>query len=655
MIDLGIVKPGSTIRIPFGSYSGSTGASAAASNFAVGDILIYKDGNTTARASTSGFTATTSFSSVTGINVAIIDLADNSTADFYAAGSEYFVVISPFTVDTQTMAYVAARFVIGLPGAILATTIATLSSQTSFTLTSGPAEDDALNGCVVYIHDAASAVQGGFAVVLDYTGSTKTVTLTAGTTFTAAAKDNIMFLPPGNTQWLGATAQTGRDIGASVLLSNGTGTGQLKLASGYVAMTWADIASPTTTVNFSGSTIKTATDVETKIGTPSNLGGGATISANLSDIEAQTDDIGTAGAGLTNVPWNPSWDAEVQSEVEDALVVHRLDELLNADSDIDGAAPPTVGSVFHELMTKTAGSFTYDQTTDSLEAIRDRGDAVWITATGFSTHSAADVWSVGTRSLTIIDEDSTTLDLDATIRAAVGLAAADLDTQLAALPTAAENADQVWEEPIADHSGTVGSTAEALAAAGSAGDPWGTALPGAYGAGTAGKIVGDNLNATITSRMATYTQPTGFLAATFPAGTVANTTNITAGTITTVTNLTNAPTSGDFTNTMKTSIGTAVAASAVASVTAPVTVGTNNDKTGYRLSATGVDDLHDEVVEGSYTLRQYMRLFAAALLGKASGLETTNAIYRDTGDSVNRIDATVDVDGNRTAVTLDAS
>lgn len=50
-----------------------------------------------------------------------------------------------------------------------------------------------------------------------------------------------------------------------------------------------------------------------------------------------------------------------------------------------------------------------------------------------------------------------------------------------------------------------------------------------------------NLDATISSRMATYTQPTGFLAATFP-GTVASTTNITAGTITTTTNLTNLPT-----------------------------------------------------------------------------------------------------------------
>jgi hypothetical protein len=58
---------------------------------------------------------------------------------------------------------------------------------------------------------------------------------------------------------------------------------------------------------------------------------------------------------------------------------------------------------------------------------------------------------------------------------------------------------------------------------------------------------------------------------TFPTGaTLASTTNITAGTITTATNLTNAPTAGDFTATMKTSIGTAVAASAVASVTGNV-------------------------------------------------------------------------------------
>lgn len=52
--------------------------------------------------------------------------------------------------------------------------------------------------------------------------------------------------------------------------------------------------------------------------------------------------------------------------------------------------------------------------------------------------SAADVWAYSTRTLTAIDEDTTTLDLDATIRGAVGMSSANLDTQLNALPTTAE-------------------------------------------------------------------------------------------------------------------------------------------------------------------------------------------------------------------------
>jgi len=40
-----------------------------------------------------------------------------------------------------------------------------------------------------------------------------------------------------------------------------------------------------------------------------------------------------------------------------------------------------------------AGGGAFNNTTDAMQAIRDRGDAAWLTATGFSTHSAADVAS----------------------------------------------------------------------------------------------------------------------------------------------------------------------------------------------------------------------------------------------------------------------
>ena len=43
-----------------------------------------------------------------------------------------------------------------------------------------------------------------------------------------------------------------------------------------------------------------------------------------SDIEALVDDIGTAGAGLTAIPWNAAWDAEVQSKAADAITAASL-------------------------------------------------------------------------------------------------------------------------------------------------------------------------------------------------------------------------------------------------------------------------------------------------------------------------------------------
>lgn len=55
-------------------------------------------------------------------------------------------------------------------------------------------------------------------------------------------------------------------------------------------------------------------------------------------------------------------------------------------------------------------------------------------------------------------------------------------------------ADAVWDEVLSGHL-TSGTTGAALNGAGSAGDPWGTELPGSYGSGTAGKLIGDLLEA----------------------------------------------------------------------------------------------------------------------------------------------------------------
>jgi len=99
-----------------------------------------------------------------------------------------------------------------------------------------------------------------------------------------------------------------------------------------------------------------------------------TVNAKLDVIEAQTDDIGTAGAGLSAIPWNAAWDAEVQSEVQDAIEANNLDHLVGTATGIPSVP---AGTFLDQVMDD--GTAAFDRTTDSLQAIRDRGDAAWVT------------------------------------------------------------------------------------------------------------------------------------------------------------------------------------------------------------------------------------------------------------------------------------
>lgn len=136
--------------------------------------------------------------------------------------------------------------------------------------------------------------------------------------------------------------------------------------------------------------------------------------------------------------------ADVNGEVDTALADIRLDELLAADSDIDGASPPTVGSVFHELLTKSAAGFTYDQANDSLEALRDRGDAAWVTGTAPSAATIAGaVWDEAKAGHVGAGSFGEEVQAHA------------LSSEITALndPTAAVIADAVWDEARAAHVG----------------------------------------------------------------------------------------------------------------------------------------------------------------------------------------------------------
>ncbi|HWB15995.1 MAG TPA: hypothetical protein VG538_06265 [Vicinamibacterales bacterium] len=166
--------------------------------------------------------------------------------------------------------------------------------------------------------------------------------------------------PEVNTTHVGGISQTARDIGASVLLSSGTGTGQVSLSSGKVLLQATQ----------TGVTIPTVTT-------------------------------------LTNAPSDSSGVTTLLSRIPSGLFtgITSLAQWLGllAGKQTGNSAART------EIRATGAGSGTFDETTDSQEAIRDRGDAAWSTATGFST----------------LDE--------AGVRTAVGLSSANLDDQLDAL------------------------------------------------------------------------------------------------------------------------------------------------------------------------------------------------------------------------------
>lgn len=298
---------------------------------------------------------------------------------------------------------------------------------------------------------------------------------------------------------LAGTACTGRDIGASVLLSSGTGTGQISLSSGAVLLQATQ----------TGVTIPTVTAVTTVNGLAANSVTAAAIADGAIDAATFAAGAITAAAIATDAidadALAADAIAEINATVDTALADINLDHLCGTATGI----PALPADTWLDTIRDDGATGVFDRTTDSLQAIKD------------------------------------------------------------ASVTAAALVDLFCDEPLAGHT-TAGTVGKGIADASSAGDPWATAIPGAYSAGTAGKILGDNIDAAISSRLA----PT----------TATRTLDVTAGGAAGIDwgNVENPTTSVGLS-------GTTVAAVTVATNNdkAGYTVTTVSDKTGYALSAAG--------------------------------------------------------------------
>lgn len=233
---------------------------------------------------------------------------------------------------------------------------------------------------------------------------------------------------------------------------------------------------PTVTTTGTATNVTTVNGLAANVITATAIANDAITAAKIADGAI---DAATFAANAIN-------DAAVASDVTIASVTGAVGSVTGAVGSVTGA----VGSVTGNVGGNVVGSVASVTAGVTVTTNNDK------TGYGLSAAAIQAIWDALTSALTTVGSIGKRIvdNLDATISSR--LASASYTTP----PTAAANADAVWEEAIADHSGTAGSTAEALNAAGSAGDPWSTALPGAYGSGSAGNIIGNNLNATVSSR-----------------------------------------------------------------------------------------------------------------------------------------------------------
>ena len=268
---------------------------------------------------------------------------------------------------------------------------------------------------------------------------------------------------------------------AGAIPTTGTGANQIQVnGSGAIS----------TVVSVSGSVGSVAGNVSGSVASVvGNVGG--SVASVVGAVGSVTGNIGgnlTGSVGsLTATAVQNIWDDLTVNNTVVGSVGKLIVDNLNAP--VGNNTPTNVWSFATRLL--TAGT----------NIVLAKGTGI----TGFNDISAQNVWDVATSGLTAVGSIGVQLKTNIDAAISTRLASASYTTP----PTAAAIATQVWSETLP---GTYTSNQAGfkLNAAGSAADPWSTALPGAYSAGSAGFIIGNRLDAAVSSRMATFTLPTRF-------------------------------------------------------------------------------------------------------------------------------------------------
>lgn len=414
---------GDTIYFPFDSYD-SNGASVTITGLAVTDIEVYKDGSVTQRSSDNGYTLLDTdgidFDGSVGLHGFSIDTSDNSDAGFWADGSQYWVHINAVTIDGQTVRF---TYFLPLGFSLRPTTL----GRTLDVATTGEAGMDLGNttgtltggqlgvGCF-----AAGAVTAG-AIATDAIGSAE-----LATTAVNEIRDAVN----------GGAYSLDTDSNGRIRVVDGTGAGEINTASGAIVQ-----------VDQLGAQAKLDVNAEVDNALDTAIPGSPTANSINERIKTIDDhDL------VTKVPDTLSL-SNIKTQNADALSDIHMDHLLAVDYN-PASKPGVATALLNELVENNGGvsrftSAALDQTwsvgTRALTAatnITSDGSAITMSSSGVigtvnlvntlttytgntvqtgdifarlgapagasvsadiatrSSHSAADVWSSASRTLT---------------------------------------------------------------------------------------------------------------------------------------------------------------------------------------------------------------------------------------------------------------
>lgn len=254
-------------------------------------------------------------------------------------------------------------------------------------------------------------------------GAANIASIAGAAVSTTTAQLGVNAVQAGAVAW-GSGAITAASIASAAITSAKiatdaiTSTGFAQSAADKVwATTSRTVSAATNITSTGGTTVPQTGDNYARLGAPA----GASVSADLAAVKTDTGNLvtritSTLFAGITSLA---QWLG-----------------LIAGKQTGDSTART-------EIRATGAGSGTFDETTDSVEALRDRGDAAW--TTGSAAPSASTVASAVRTELATelarvdvaVSTRNAAAPLDAAgTRTAVGLASANLDTQLAAVATA---------------------------------------------------------------------------------------------------------------------------------------------------------------------------------------------------------------------------